>query len=153
MKVALTGEDRSRLERLHRQQTDPKEADRIKAILLLDAGYRREEVAKILLRDEGTITAWRDSFQNRQNLTDWLKDKYSGYQGRLSPEQLQAVETFVETHLVLDAKQVQAWLLERYGIAYRITGVHALLHRLGFRYKDIYSTQNDFPFFCLKRVE
>jgi transposase len=139
MKVALTGEERSKLERLHREQRDSKEADRIKAVLLLDMGYSRAEVAKILFRDEGTITAWRDSFQNRQNLTDWLKDNCSGYQGRLNDEQLQAVEAFVEAHLILDARQVRAWILEQYDIEYGISGIHALLHRLGFRYKDLTS--------------
>jgi hypothetical protein len=62
MKISLTLEEREELKRLHHPQKDPKQADRIKAILLLDAGYSREEVATILLRDEGTITTWRDSF-------------------------------------------------------------------------------------------
>src|SRR3982751_6819814 len=114
MKIALTGEERSELERLHREQRESKQADRIKAILLLDAGYSRGEVAKILLRDEGTITDWQDSFLNRQSLEDWLKDHRSGYQGRLNDEQMKAVETFVEARLILDARQVQAWILERY---------------------------------------
>ncbi len=137
MKIALTGEERSELERLHREQKDSKQADRIKAILLLNMGYSRAEVSKILFRDEGTISAWRDSFLNRQSLTDWLKDKCVGYQGRLNDEQMKAVEAFVEAHLILDARQVQAWIIEQYGIEYGITGVHALLHRLGFRYKEI----------------
>lgn len=137
MKIALTLEEREELKQLHRQQKDLKAGDRIKAILLLDAGYSRGEVAKILLRDEGTITDWQDSFVNRQSLEDWLKDHRSGYQGRLNDEQMKAVEAFVAAHLILDARQVQAWILERYGIEYGITGVHALLHRLGFRYKEI----------------
>jgi transposase len=139
MKAILTREERSDLERLHRQQRDSKQADRIKAILLVDMGYSRAEVARILFRDEGTITAWRDSFQNRQSLTAWLKDNCLGYPGRLNKEQLQAVEAFVETHLILDARQVQAWILGHYDIDYSVTGVQALLHRLKFQYKDITS--------------
>lgn len=61
----------------------------------------------------------------------------TGYQGRLNDEQMEAVEAFVASHLILDARQVQSWILEQYGTKYGITGVHALLHRLGFRYKEI----------------
>jgi transposase len=137
MKIALTLEERAELEKLHRHQRDSKEADRIKAILLLDMGYSRGEVAKILFRDEGTITSWQNSFLNRQSLKNWLKDNRPGYQGRLNQEQIKAVETFVEINLIVDARQVQAWILEQYGIEYGVTGVHALLRRLGFRYKDL----------------
>ncbi len=124
------------MKRLHRLQRDPREADRIKAILLLDAGYSRVEVAKILLRDEGTIGDWRDSFLNRENLEGWLKDKNAGYTGRLDAEQLKAVAEFVEANLIQDARQVQAWILDRFGVKYSVTGIHALLHRLGFEYKE-----------------
>jgi transposase len=136
MKISLTQEEREELRRLHRRQKDPKEADRIKAILLLDAGYSREEVATILLRDEGTITTWRDSFLARKTLEDWLKDDRSGYQGRLNTEQMKAVSAFVEDNLISDARQVQAWILEQYGIEYQVTSIHALLHRLDFVYKE-----------------
>src|SRR3989304_5009194 len=127
MKIALTLAERDELKRLHRQQQDPKEADRIKAILLLDAGYSRGEVAKILLRDEGTITDWRGSFVNRGNLKDWLKDKNEGYSGRLSEQQMREVTVFVEGKLIQDARQVQAWILEQYRIEYTVNGIHALL--------------------------
>lgn len=136
MKISLTLAEREELKRLHRQQRDLKAGDRIKAILLLDAGYSREEVATILLRDEGTITTWRDSFLARQTLEDWLKDDQSGYQGRLSIEQMQAVSDFVEGSLISDARQVQGWILEQYGLEYQVSGIHALLHRLEFVYKE-----------------
>src|SRR5437016_4335961 len=139
MKIALTLEERAELEQLHRQQKDSRQADRLKAILLLDMGYSRGEVAKILFRDESTITAWQNSFLAFTSLKDWLKENRKGYQGRLDEEQEKAVEAFVEAHLILDAKQVQAWILEQYSIEYGITGIHALLHRLGFRYKDLTS--------------
>jgi transposase len=136
MKVVLTLEERVELKKLHRQQKDPKAADRIKAILLLDAGYSRKEVAEILLRDEGTITDWQNSFLQSETLSDWLKDQNLGYQGRLSNEQLRELEAFVESHLIYDARQVRSWIQERYGIDYAVTGIHALLHRLGFEYKE-----------------
>ena len=136
MKIALTGEERSELGRLHRQQKDSKQADRIKAILLFDSGYSRKEIAEILLRDEGTITDWQNSFLKRGSLNEWLKDKNSGYHGLLSQEQMAEVDDFVETNLIQDARQLREWIKDRYGIIYTVTGLHALLHRLGFKYKQ-----------------
>jgi transposase len=136
MKIALTGEERSELGRLHRHQKDSKQADRIKALLLSDSGYSRKEIAEILLRDEGTITDWQNSFLKRENLTEWLKDTNVGYQGLLTEEQLTQVEIFVEANLIQDACQVREWIQGLYDIAYSVTGIHALLHRLGFKYKE-----------------
>lgn len=136
MRISITEEERADLKRLHRKQGEPKEADRIKAILLLASGYSREEVARILLRDEGTITAWQNSFGGRENLASWLKDKNEGYQGRLNEQQMKELDAFVQEKLIQDARQVQAWILEQYGIQYTITGIHALLHKLDFQYKE-----------------
>lgn len=136
MKIAITPEQREALKRLHRQQQYLKAGDRIKAILLLDAGYSRKEVSKILLRDEATITDWQNAFLKSPDLTGWLKDNNPGYQGRLNEQQMQEVEAFVEATLIHDARQVLEWIKDRYGIEYTVNGMHALLHRLGFRYKE-----------------
>lgn len=136
MKIALTLAERDELKCLHRQQQNLKYGDRIKAILLSDSGYSRKEIAEILLRDEGTITEWQNSFLTRESLSEWLKDNNAGYQGLLSEEQLTQVECFVESSLIQDARQVRDWIHGQYDIVYSITGIHALLHRLGFKYKE-----------------
>ena len=136
MKIALAGEERSQLERLHRHQRDSKQADRIKAILLADFGYSRKKIAEILLRDEGTITEWQNSFLTRESLSEWLKDNHAGYHGFLSQKQIIEVEAFVKANLIQDARQVREWIHGLYGITYTVTGIHALLHRLGFTYKE-----------------
>ena len=136
MKIALTVTERDELKRLHRQQQNLKYGDRIKAILLADSGYSRKEIAEILLRDDGTITEWQNSFLTRESLSEWLKDNNAGYRGLLNQEQIIEVEAFVNANLIQDARQVREWIQSLYSIDYTVTGIHALLHRLGFNYKE-----------------
>ncbi len=55
--IKLTNEEIDELIILHRScRKDQRKADRIKTIILLNDGYSTQEVAKILLLDEDTIT-------------------------------------------------------------------------------------------------
>lgn len=135
--IELTKEERAELIRQHRYQgDDAKAADKIKAILLLDDGYSRQEVARILLRDEDTITRWKETYKARKSLSGWFDEDYSGYSGKLGPEQLKAVETYVEGNIIISARRVQHWIEDQFGVVYSLSTVQALLHRLGFTYKQ-----------------
>lgn len=144
--IELSEAERVELKKQHRYQGgDAKSADKIKAILLLDEGYSRQEVAHILLRDEDTITRWRDTYKSRNSLAAWFDEDYRGYAGKLSLEQLQAVSAYVESTVVVNAHLVQTFIADRFGIAYSLSNIHALLHRLGFTYKQsrLYPSQLD----------
>lgn len=133
----LTEAERAELYRLHRQQGyDSKAADKIKAILMLDDGYTQQEIAKVLLRDEDTITRWKRTYRDKTSLMDWLEDEYTGYSGKLTPEQLSQVEAFVEANLIQSAEAVQRYIREQFRVSYTVSGVQALLHRLQFVYKQ-----------------
>lgn len=135
--IELTEAERADLVRQHRYQgDDAKAADKIKAILLLADGYSRQEVSRILLRDEDTITRWKETYKTRKTLSDWFDEDYTGYAGKLSIEQLKAVETHVENNVVLSAQSVQQWIQTQFTVSYSVNGVHALLRRLGFTYKQ-----------------
>jgi len=133
----LTEAERAELYRLHRQQGyDSKAADKIKAILMLDKGYSQQEISEVLLRDEDTITRWKKTYRDRKSLIAWLDDEYTGYSGKLTPEQLSQVNTFVEANLIQSAETVQRYILEQFQVPYTISGIQALLHRLEFVYKQ-----------------
>jgi transposase len=135
--IKLSQEERTELIKQHRHQgDDAKAADKIKAILLLDDGYSRQEVARILLRDEDTITRWKETYKTRKSLSDWFDEDYTGYPGKLGPEQLKSVEDHVESNIIVSAQSVQCWIEKQFGISYSLSAVHALLHRLGFTYKQ-----------------
>jgi len=133
---AIDPEERTQLEQLARSVRDAKTAIRIRVILALGDGYSVREVARLFLLDEDTVSKWRNKFKKRRLLTDWLATGNTGYSGKLTNEQEQAVGHHVTNELVTDSKQIVVLIKEWYGIDYTIDGVTKLLHRLGFVYKQ-----------------
>src|SRR3989344_3320194 len=133
----LTAQQREDLVRLEKQIPHKGVSTRIKIILALDDGYSAKDVARILLLDEDTITKWKRLYEQSQYLSDWLGDKNNGYRGRLTLEQEQMVEKYVEDEIITDCNQVVLYIQNTFGINYTIDGVSKLLHRLGFAYKQI----------------
>lgn len=134
--LIIDSEERVRLEQLARSSKDKKTAGRIRIILALADGHPAREVAAIFLIDEGTVNKWRNKFRKRQLFTDWLATGNSGYSGKLTPEQEEAIDHFVSTELITDCQQVAEFIKAAYDITYTINGVTKLLHRLGFVYKQ-----------------
>ena len=135
--LSLLPEERKDLVRLGKQIKDVKGAIRVRVILALDAGYTNKEVADILLLDKDTVSKWQKKYQKRQFFSDWLKEYYAGYNGKLTKEQIEEIEGFVEKHTVTDSREVVKFIKEKYAKDYTITGVTKLLHRLGFVYKQV----------------
>ena len=134
---SLQPKDRKDLIQLGKQIKDVKGAIRVRVILALDAGYSSKEVAEILLLDEDTISKWKKKYQKRQFFSDWLEEYYSGYNGKLTHEQIKEIEEFVDKHTVSDSREVVKHIKDTYAIAYTIPGVTKLLHKLGFVYKQV----------------
>jgi transposase len=134
---SLQPEERKDLIELGKQIKDVKGAIRIRVILALDAGYTVEETAKLFLLDEDTVTNWKKKYQKRQFFSDWLKEYYAGYNGKLTKEQIEEIEGFVKKHTVTDSREVVKFIKEKFDKTYTITGVTKLLHRLGFVYKQV----------------
>lgn len=61
----LTNEQVKVLKHVHRTIKDKKLADRIKAVLSLNAGYEYSQVAKILLLDEVTLRRYIKQYQEK----------------------------------------------------------------------------------------
>lgn len=135
--MKLTARERKELLKLEKRIPHKGVSTRIKIILGLDLGYSAKEVAEILLLDEDTITKWKKLYEKSRYLSDWLGDKNNGYQGRLTKEQEQMVEKFVEKEVITDCQQVMTYINNTFEINYSIDGVGKLLHRLGFVYKQI----------------
>ncbi len=135
--MKLTAQTRNELIQLEKQIPHKGVTTRIKIILALDLGYTAKEVADILLLDEDTITKWKKRYEASRYLSDWLGDQNNGWQGKLSQDQENIVEHFVEDKVVTDAKEVSDYIVNTFGIIYTVNGVTKLLHRLGFVYKQV----------------
>lgn len=135
-RLTLTEQERQILKGLHKKNMRAKEADKIKAVLLLDKGYSQKEVSEILLIDENTVRNWKESFWGKKDLDTWLKDNYTGYQGKLNKKEKAEIEQFVESSIIPNSEAVQAFVKDKFNKEYSISGIVNLLHNLKFVYKD-----------------
>jgi transposase len=135
--ISLSVEERKDLMRLGKQIKDVKGAIRVRVILALDSGYTVSETAKLFLLDEDTVSSWKKKYERRQFFSDWLKEYYGGYNGKLTKEQIEEIEGFVEKHTITDSREIVKFIKEQFDKAYTLTGVTKLLHRLGFVYKQV----------------
>ena len=135
--LSLLPEERKDLVRLGKQIKDVKGAIRVRVVLALDSGYTIKEVADILLLDEDTVSKWEKKYEKRQFFSDWLKEYYAGYDGKLTKQQIEEIEGFVKKHTVTDCREVVSFIKAQFGKEYTATGVTKLLHRLGFVYKQV----------------
>src|SRR5487761_1903870 len=120
--------------KMHKQNKSKREADRIKAILLLNKGYDYEQTAEILLMDEDSIRRWYKEYQlgGMENL---LADRYEGGESKLSMEEQKEVSDYLDNHICLSAKEVCHYVEQQYKKQYTFKGMTDLLHRMNFTYK------------------
>jgi len=131
---SLTDQELIDLEVLHRELTDKRQADRVKAIILLNAGWRPSQVAQALLIDRTTVRTYSRRYR-KGGVSRLLETNYQFRRGYLSLEQEQELDTYLQEHLHITAKSVVAYVEERWTIQYSESGMTDLLHRLGYVYK------------------
>jgi len=122
------------LEKLHRSLRDKRQADRVKAVLALSKGWSPAQVAEILLFDEKTSRHYFERYQQGGSRA-LLDDNYCGAEPKLDDQQIRQLESYLQAHLLPDAKSVIAHIDKHYKVRYSVSGVTDLLHRLGFSYK------------------
>lgn len=124
------------LKQAHKTIRDKRLADRIKAVLSLNAGHDWTQVASILLLDEVTLRRYVKAFKEK-GLDGLLEFHYTGGQTKLTgAEELELKTHLAEgSHIYLTAKEVADYVKRKYHIKYSVIGITKLLHRLGFVYK------------------
>lgn len=134
MTIKLSQEEKVKIKQLHRNCKQRKFADRLKAILLLDDGFSCVEVGKILLLDDDTVRKYRNIYLN-QGVQDLLRDNNKGRKSFLRAQQLEDLEQHLTENTYMDSKGIVAWIQKEFNINYTVSGINALLDRLGFVYK------------------
>ncbi len=130
----LTDEQVKILRQAHRTIKDKKLADRIKAVLSLNAGYEYSQVAKILLLDEITLRRYVEQYREK-GINGLLEYQYTGGRTRLSAGQEEELKIFLRDNTQRTAKDAAEHIRKTYGISFSLIGITKLLHRLGFTYK------------------
>lgn len=134
MKDFLTPEEVLSLRSVHKQIKEKKLADRIKAILSLNAGFSYEQIAAILLLDEVTLRRYVEKFKTH-GVKGLLECRYHGGTSRLSRTQEDEIKKYLREHTPQTAKEAVSYIQKMYGVSYSVVGITKLLHRLGFVYK------------------
>jgi len=129
----LTSKQIVELKLMHKK-SDRKTADKIKSILLVNAGYSYEEIATILLLDDSTIRRWHHTFQE-EGIDGLLRYHYLGSESKLTREQMESLDKHLEDTIYLSAKEICHFIEKTFGVHYTGSGVTSLLHKLGYTYK------------------
>jgi len=121
------------LQAQYKQERDRRIAERIHCVILYALGYDLKEIKRILCVGVRTLKKWIKTYvtQGIDGLRQW------GYQGqdcKLNDEQWAEVEAELERKPYSRAREVAAFVKERFGIEYTERGMQALLRRKGYRH-------------------
>jgi len=131
---SLSKQQLAELEQKHRKLRDRRQADRVKSVIALSKGWSAATISEILLLDEKTSRNYFNRYQHG-GLAALLEDDYAGAEPKLTEQQMKALETYLDNHILPDAKTVIAYIKKQYKVRYSLSGVTDLLHRMGFSYK------------------
>ena len=130
-KIILTPEQKSALESRHKKVRDARECDRIKAVLLNSEGWSIKSIAQALRLSEHSISRHLDDYLKQEK----LKPESGGSEGYLSDEQTQLLVEHLTEFTYAHTHQIAAYISDRWGIKYTVSGLNKWLHQQGFTYK------------------
>ncbi len=134
MKLPLTDSERRALRQVQKQRRDEAGYVKVTVVLMLDSGWPVGGVVEALSLGEATVYRYVRAFTDLR-LARYLLDERPGYWGLLSSVQPAGLCHEVTTRRYTNVKAIQGWVAATYGVAYRVSGLTELRHRLGFTHK------------------
>jgi transposase len=130
----LSRTQREEMWRRFKQTDDRRVAERLHAILLLDAGQNAQSVCAILHIHTNTLKRWVKTFviSGEEALTTL---NYVGGEGNLSVEQRERFSTWLDAEVRTTTEAI-TWVEEQFAVTYTDSGMRKLLARLDYRYKQ-----------------
>jgi transposase len=130
----LSRGQRETMWRRFKQIDDRRIAERLHAILLLDADQNAQNVCTILHIHPNTLKRWLKTFVTggEEALTTL---NYVAAEGNLSAAQHQQLIAWLDAEVRSTAEAV-AWVEEQFGVSYTDSGMVKLLKRLDYRFKQ-----------------
>ena len=130
----LTQDEISSLKVTHRTTKKKRDADRIKAIILLGTGWSIREVAEVLMLDDETIRNYLNRYKEG-NLKLLLKDSHKGYGGKLSMSEIVQLDDHLNENTYVRTQDIVSHVSKHFKVKYSISGMRDFLHRIGYAYK------------------
>ena len=132
---SLTTSEFAALKRLHHQLSHRRDADKVKAVVLLGTGWSVEQVSEALLLDERTLRRYVERYRQDPNTESWLTSFYQGSQPKLSDEQMTLLDQHLTEHIYPTVAAIVEYVRDKFGIRYTVNGMTSLLHRMDYTYK------------------
>jgi transposase len=134
--IRLTTQQRHEINERRRQAQDRRIYQRLSAVLWIDAGRTREEVAELSGVSTRQVGQWLRIYRNK-GLDELCTLHYRGDPGRLRPAQVERLKQEIARGTFHNADQVRAWIEQQFGVTYSASGVKDLLHRIGASYHKV----------------
>jgi len=134
--IHLEPTQRQDLRRRCQQTLDKRIYQRILAVLLIDAGKTRYEVAETLHVGLRQLANWLRIFRNR-GVDELCTLHYRGDPGKLTSAQVQRLKVEIRKGRFRNSNQIRCWLEETFGVKYSPSGVKDLLRRIGASYHQV----------------
>jgi transposase len=134
--IELSAKQRQVIQERRRQASDRRIFQRPSALLWIDQGRTREEVADLLGVTSRQVGDWLRIFRNK-GLDELCTLHYRGDPGRLRPARVEQLRQEIAEGGFHNAEQVRAWIEEYFGVRYSASGVQDLLHRIGASYHRV----------------
>lgn len=132
--INLSSDEIFQLKIAHRTARKKRDADRIKAIVLLGKGWTFNQVAEALLMDEETIRNHLKRYKEN-GIKGLLSINYKGTESKLSKKELKKLDKHLEQDTYLKVEEIVFYVKKTFNKKYSISGMTDLLHRMGFVYK------------------
>jgi transposase len=120
-------------------ERDPKVRDRLRMMLLLEAGYKPKEVALIMRTTERTVYTWKKRY--REEGCEGLKTREKpGRKTRLSDEDTELLKRRLKQKGYWTTRDVRALIKSEFGVEFTMRHVARLLRKMGMSYQKPYVT-------------
>ena len=139
----LTTEEREFVEELRSNTGDKGSYMKLSVLILLDMDKGYDEIEAILGIGRGSISNCRKKYKS-DGLDKYLDRHYVPYSGKLSQDNLAHLESEVSAGVYSSAQEVQAYILQTFGIEYSLRAVHMILKKLNFVYKKTSEVPSNF---------
>src|SRR5215217_2266643 len=134
--IQLIPQQRKEISERRRHAPDRRIYQRLSAVLWVEDGRTREEIAELLGVSTRQVGQWLRIFRN-MGLDQLCTLHYQGDPGRLQPAQVERLKQEIATGAFHNAEQVRTWVLDTLGVAYSISGIKDLLRRIGASYHKV----------------
>lgn len=130
----ISSEEIQELRVAHKSVKNKADAYRINAIILLGTGWSLDEVVDALLLDGETLRNYVMRYKQGglEKLLEW---NYKGGTSKLSMQDIELLSQELENSIYLNTKNICEFVKSQFSVNYTISGMTALLHRMGYVYK------------------